>query len=62
MPVSFLEDLAVFPYNERLVALEKLMTHPKIAAYLTEMAGWDTSWFSDSALETWELLRKMPLG
>lgn len=61
MPVSFLEDLAVFPYNERLAALEKLMTHPKIAAYLTEMADWDTSW-SDSALETWELLRKMPLG
>lgn len=61
-PMDVLEDLASYSAAERDAALEKLMTHPKIAAYLTEMAGWDTSWFSDSALETWELLRKMPLG
>ena len=61
-PMNVLEDLASYPAAERVAALEKLMTHPKIAAYLTEMAGWDTSWFSDTALDTLERLQATPLG
>lgn len=60
-PTSFLEDLAVFPYNERLSALEKLLTHPDAAAYVREMSGWNTDW-SAAALETLNLLRSMVLG